>query len=292
MNPIANFGINAIAQHMRSQKPSQGFAPLSQQALEKVESAIRESLRPNRDTMETGGERLETGTGTTFGKPIEELTGEEWGIRLRSKLFTQFTESHVSETAQKLSELMDEEGWISHKVSALGSGMTTAQLAEHFGGIGKQIDVAYAGGSISQQEYEDLNRGLEKYTEAVTSMAERGTAARVVIRKMAKAVRNLVKSGASEREIAAYAEKNQKTLQSQISQYIREHCAINRPLLADLIKQVRNGEPPPAEEDTKLADSQKDSVESLKYVSPALAARMDPVSEENPSVQASTHSPA
>ena len=52
-------------------------------------------------------------------------------------------------------------------------GLSMEQLAELVGGIGKDLDSAFAAGEISEQEYDALNKGLAAYTEFMTEKAEK-----------------------------------------------------------------------------------------------------------------------
>ncbi len=123
--------------------------------------------------------------------------------RENAQLSTTFTGGSVSDEARRLSYLMDENDeniWL--KTSF---GMSQEQLAEHFGSIGKQIDEALAAGSISQQEYDDLNRGLEAYTEVITVRAERNAALGECVKQIATATRAMIERGASKEEMSAHA---------------------------------------------------------------------------------------
>lgn len=153
------------------------------------------------------------------------------------KLSTEFTEDTVSETAQKLAALMDENSMdISFQIEA---GMSVEQLAEHFGNIGKQIDEAFNSGSISQQEYEDLNHGLVQYTETITDKAERETATQEVAKQMAQGTLAMIQNKASDEEMLSYAQQNRETFQSRIDKYVEENSKIDRSLLASLIQRMR-----------------------------------------------------
>ena len=57
------------------------------------------------------------------------------------------------------------------------------RMVQHFGEIGRQIDQAFSAGEISKQEDDDLNAGLARYTETVTSREERGNAVAMALRK-------------------------------------------------------------------------------------------------------------
>lgn len=49
-------------------------------------------------------------------------------------------------------------------------------LAEHFGGIGKRLDEAFASGKLTEAEYNELDQSLNEYMEKRTSNAERAAA--------------------------------------------------------------------------------------------------------------------
>lgn len=156
------------------------------------------------------------------------------------KLSTQFTENTVSETAQELAAQMDENSLdIQFQIEM---GMTVEQLAEHFGEIGKQIDQALAAGSISQQEYDDLNNGLTHYTQAITDKAERENATWEVAKQMATGTLAMIQNKASDDEMLTYAQQNRETFQNRIDKYLEETLLFDRSLLAALIQRVRNGE--------------------------------------------------
>jgi len=153
---------------------------------------------------------------------------------------TRFTNADVSAAARNLSALMEENGAdINFRVSL---GMSEAQMAEHFGIIGKQIDDAFAAGKISKQEYDDLNLGLKKYTEAMSSKSERTAAMWEVAKQNAQATLMKIRSGASKEEMAGHAESIKENLQAQISKFVEEYCCIDRSLLNSLITRVRGGE--------------------------------------------------
>lgn len=207
--------------------------------MQKTNNSIAQDLKSNlinRDTIElTGQNPSVSDTNITFGSvPIKTE------IKDNSKLSTEFTNNNVSETAQKLAELMDENDE-NIKLKAWWS-MNKEQLAEHFGKIGQQIDEAFSNGSITKQEYDDLNLGLEKYTETVCSIAERGAATRAFVKQCANELQKLLESGASDEEIENYANTIRETFQSKIDELIDKCYSIDRSLLFDLIERVRNGE--------------------------------------------------
>jgi len=157
-----------------------------------------------------------------------------------AKLSVSFTGENVSQAARRLSFLMDEND---ESIRAqIEFGMSQEQLAEHFGSIGKELDEALAAGSISQQEYDDLNRGLESYTQTITSQAERMAATWEIFKQNAQSTWELAKRGASKEEMAAHAKNIRETLQDRISQFVENYCSIDRSALAKLILQVRSGQ--------------------------------------------------
>ncbi len=176
--------------------------------------------------------------------------GEDFGIvRLEAesgpkrpgpnaKLSTVFTGERVSEKAETLSWLMDESKNIEEHI---GFNLSPRQLAGHIGDIGRQIDGAFAAGEITGQERDELNAGLERYSENVTSQAERRDAMWGVMRQMAASTRAMVESGASDEEMAAYAKKNMDSMQERISEFVKKHTAIDRGLMAELIAKARVG---------------------------------------------------
>jgi len=188
--------------------------------------AVTQEMKNRFDTVEISG-AVENASVVSF-KEIEKAES------------TQFTNETVSEAARKLSALMDENGAdINFRVSL---GMSEAQLAEHFGAIGKQIDDAFSAGQITQQEYDDLNLGLEKYTEAMSSKSERTAAMWEIAKQNAQATLMKIRSGASKEEMADHAESIKENLQAQISKFVEDFCSIDRSLLNSLITRVRGGE--------------------------------------------------
>ncbi|MCX4266347.1 MAG: hypothetical protein OSJ64_06030, partial [Firmicutes bacterium] len=135
---------------------------------------------------------------------------------------TQFSSDEVSAVARQLSALMDENS--QEMYLKISSGMSEKQLAEHFGNIGQKLDAALAGGDISQQEYNDLNAGLEKYVEAISGKAEREAASWEVVKQMAQATRAKIESGCSKEEMAAYAKSNEENFQNEISKFVEKYC--------------------------------------------------------------------
>lgn len=152
---------------------------------------------------------------------------------------TSFTHASVSDAAKRLSACMDEKNEDMHW--KIMSGMSEKQLAEHFGQIGRQIDDAFASGEITRQEYDDLNRGLETYTEFMVSKSEREAAKWEVVKQGAAKIIEQVKSGASDADIDLYAQMRRKTFRDTIEGFVKEYCSIDRVFLQEMIRHVRSG---------------------------------------------------
>lgn len=255
MNIIGNFGIGINSYYMKNSGLNYQTNNFLPKAMEKA--SITETIKSNlinRDTVEISGQESSvSNTTTTFGSVPITIT-----IKNDAKLSTEFTNNDVSETAKKLAQLMDENNE-DIKMKAWW-GMNEQQLAEHFGNIGKQIDEAFSAGSITKQEYDDLNFGLEKYTETISSIAERGSATRTVVKQFANALQSLIEDGASDEEIENYAKEIRETLKDKINKLVDENCFIDRSLLFDLIQRVRDGESL-FQENTKQTYSHENTIE-------------------------------
>lgn len=224
ITPAGNAGIHVIQNNIKSQGPSSNIS-ISQDALEKLETAVREhrfdSFEPGEDY---GIRKLEETDYDPFEKP---------------KLSTVFTGSQVSEKARSLSLLMDERDAALRSQVSFGLTIDRDKLAQHFGEIGKKLDEAYSAGEITEQEYEDLNTGLQKYTETVTNREERRAAIVEVLKKNAKAMDAMMQRGASQKEIEEFAKWNRETLEDRINEFMKKHSDYDRGLMAELIERVR-----------------------------------------------------
>jgi len=189
------------------------------------------------DTVSISGKKPVQGVMLLGDTPI--TMDSEFGKQFKPKETTQFSSDEVSAVARQLSALMDENS--QEMYLKISSGMSEKQLAEHFGNIGQKLDAALAGGDISQQEYNDLNAGLEKYVEAISGKAEREAASWEVVKQMAQATRAKIESGCSKEEMAAYAKSNEENFQNEISRFLEKYCHIERSLLNEMINQVRGG---------------------------------------------------
>ena len=181
--------ITPIANNIKNYGPGSKVT-ISEEALEKLETSIREgrfdSFQPGEDYGIRQLEELD-----------EDIIGRVLG---KPQLSTTFTNSQVSEKARELAMLMDErDDALRSQLKEFSLTISRDQLAEHFGEVGRKIDEAFSEGSITRQEYEDLNAGLKKYTETVTAREERRAAVQEVLRRNAKAMDAMMRRGASQK---------------------------------------------------------------------------------------------
>lgn len=213
--------------------PDEQRTRLEQRAAEvKVDISQRQ---PGRDVVE-----ISCQAPSVAPPRMEQFPCSEWKKLWEPKESTQFTNADVSEAARKLSSLMDENDTNIEVATAFG--MSEEQLAEHFGSIGKQIDDAFSAGEISEQEYNDLNKGLETYSEAIMTKAERSAAGWELAKQISKATLARINQGASDTEMADYAKKLQDSYQDTVSEFVKSSCSINRSLMSQLLSRVRGGE--------------------------------------------------
>lgn len=227
ITPVGNPGTQVIQNNIKSQSPS-ACTQISQEALDKMEAAVREHRF---DSYEPGE-----------GYGIRKLEETDYKFGGKPQLSMVFTDSQVSDKARELSMLMDERA--ERVYSQVGFSMTIGRdkLCEHFGEIGGKLSEAYSAGEISKQEYEDLNAGLQKYTETVTAREERRTAVFEVLKKNARAMDAMMARGASQKETEEFARWNRETLEDRINEFIKKHSDYDRGLMAQLIQRVRTGQ--------------------------------------------------
>lgn len=120
-------------------------------------------------------------------------------------------------------------------------GLSQGQLADLVGGIGRKLDSAFAAGEVSEQEYADLNRGLDAYAEFMTEKAERERASFAVMKQTAAATKAQLRSGASEEDMADCAEQVRETWQEKLRAYLAEN-SYDRTALRQMIAAIRAGE--------------------------------------------------
>ena len=224
--------ITPIANNIKNYGPGSKVT-ISEEALEKLETSIREgrfdSFQPGEDYGIRQLEELD-----------EDIIGRVLG---KPQLSTTFTNSQVSEKARELAMLMDErDDALRSQLKEFSLTISRDQLAEHFGEVGRKIDEAFSEGSITRQEYEDLNAGLKKYTATVTAREERRAAVQEVLRGNAKAMDAMMRRGASQKEIEEFAKWNRETLSDRIDELVKKSKEYDRELMAALIERVRGGE--------------------------------------------------
>lgn len=176
--------------------------------------------------------------------PIDPKFGENITCDLNSSFvvkgrhdFVTFSGSNVCEKAQELAARMTE-----YPVGIAFSidGLSMEQLADLVGGIGKEVDSAFAAGEISEQEYADLNKGLDTYTDFMTQKAEKEKASFAVMKQTAAATKAMIQSGASEEEMTDYAKMVREKWQNKINAYLKEN-AYDRTALNQMIIAIRMG---------------------------------------------------
>lgn len=169
-----------------------------------------------------------------FGKNIQYNLNSSFVVKGRQD-FVAFSGSNVSEKAKELAGQMTE---YPVGVAISMDGFSMEQLAELIGGIGKEIDSAFAAGEISEQEYDDLNKGLDTYTDFMTEKAEKQKASFAVMKQTAAATKAKIESGASEKEMTDYAELVREKWQEKIDAYLEEN-AYDRTALQQMISAIR-----------------------------------------------------
>lgn len=240
INSASNTTINYIMGIIKSK------APVSQEALDTLEAALRKSTRPEFDTVEINGLKSSPGDDRIVSMIDEECVNFLGYVHLRKdnlKSSVVFTNEQVSERAEALAWLMNENNpSFIPKDGLKNSLVSKEQLAQHLGDIGRRIDECFAAGEITRQEYDDLNAGLEKFTEVSTAWLERRNAICRFGKEMNRSIRSMRKHGASEREIEAFAKERWADFHKNIDKFIKKFCAIDRNLITKLVQQVRGGE--------------------------------------------------
>ena len=245
VNSASNTTINYIMGIIKSKAPASG-TPVSQEALDTLEAALRKSVRPEFDTVEINGLKSSPGDERIVSMIDEECVNFLGYVHLRKdnlKSSVVFTNEQVSERAEALAWLMNEnDPSFIPKDGLTNSLVTKEQLAQHLGDIGRRIDECFAAGEITRQEYDDLNAGLKKFTEVSAAWLEGRNAIRRFGKDMNHSIQSMRKHGASDIEIEAFAKEKRDDFHKNIDEFIRKFCAIDRDLLLKLVQQVRGGE--------------------------------------------------
>lgn len=245
VNSASNTTINYIMGIIKSKAPASG-TPVSQEALDTLEAALRKSVRPEFDTVEINGLKSSPGDERIVSMIDEECVNFLGYVHLRKdnlKSSVVFTNEQVSERAEALAWLMNEnDPSFIPKDGLTNSLVTKEQLAQHLGDIGRRIDECFAAGEITRQEYDDLNAGLKKFTEVSAAWLERQNAICRFAKDMNRSIKSMQKNGASDREIEVFAKEQWEDFHKNIDEFIRKFCAIDRDLLLKLVQRVRGGE--------------------------------------------------
>lgn len=244
VNSASNTTINYIMGIIKSKAPASG-SPVSQEALDTLEAALRQSVRPEFDTVEISGLKSSPGDERIVSMIDEECVNFLGYVHLRKdnlKSSVVFTNEQVSERAEALAWLMNENNpSFIPKDGLRNSLVTKEQLAQHLGDIGRRIDECFAAGEITRQEYDDLNAGLKKFTEVSAAWLEGRNAIRRFGKDMNHSIQSMRKHGASDIEIEAFAKEKREDFHKNIDEFIRKFCAIDRDLLLKLVQRVRGG---------------------------------------------------
>ena len=245
VNSASNTTINYIMDIIKRKAPASG-SPVSQEALDTLEAALRQSVRPEFDTVEISGLKSSPGDERIVSMIDEECVNFLGYVHLRKdnlKSSVVFTNEQVSERAEALAWLMNENNpSFIPKDGLRNSLVTKEQLAQHLGDIGRRIDECFAAGEITRQEYDDLNAGLKKFTEVSAAWLEGRNAIRRFGKDMNHSIQSMRKHGASDIEIEAFAKEKREDFHKNIDEFIRKFCAIDRDLLLKLVQRVRGGE--------------------------------------------------
>ena len=244
VNSASNTTINYIMDIIKRKAPASG-SPVSQEALDTLEAALRQSVRPEFDTVEISGLKSSPGDERIVSMIDEECVNFLGYVHLRKdnlKSSVVFTNEQVSERAEALAWLMNENNpSFIPKDGLRNSLVTKEQLAQHLGDIGRRIDECFAAGEITRQEYDDLNAGLKKFTEVSAAWLERQNAICRFAKDMNHSIQSMRKHGASDIEIEAFAKEKREDFHKNINEFIRKFCAIDRDLLLKLVQRVRGG---------------------------------------------------
>ena len=245
VNSASNTTINYIMGIIKSKAPASG-TPVSQEALDTLEAALRKSVRSEFDTVEINGLKSSPGDERIVSMIDEECVNFLGYVHLRKdnlKSSVVFTNEQVSERAEALAWLMNEnDPSFIPKDGLTNSLVTKEQLAQHLGDIGRRIDEGFPAGEITRQEYDDLNAGLKKFTEVSAAWLERQNAICRFAKDMSHSIQSMRKHGASDREIEVFAKEQWEDFHKNIDEFIRKFCAIDRDLLLKLVQRVRGGE--------------------------------------------------
>lgn len=121
-------------------------------------------------------------------------------------------------------------------------GISKEKLAEHFGGIGKRLDEAYAQGKFTKDEYDELNAGLDEYIIKMTSRNEKMTAVWEMGKERMESSRaaNLAAGITVTKGDIRPLSEIQDEINSALDQYVERACKIDRDSLYNMINNIRH----------------------------------------------------
>ncbi|MCI9409177.1 MAG: hypothetical protein HFJ89_05115 [Oscillospiraceae bacterium] len=112
---------------------------------------------------------------------------------------------------------------------------TKERIAEYYGNMAKRLDVAYANGKFTKEEYDYLNEGIAERMEHSTACAEDTAARRAVGHK------NSMSFSSFEKRMSMTREERKADLKAEINEYIEKYFKIDRTSLLAMFNAVRYG---------------------------------------------------
>ena len=175
-----------------------------------------------------------TESGAPAGRePLEAFTEKPF----RKNEFVSFADGGVSDKAMDLAYQMS---YPPAGVKFTEQGIDLDDAANLCGEIGRQIDKAYAAGEITEQEYNDLNKGLAAYSDHMVGKKELWQAGRALFGENAAALEQRAQSGASPEAMDAEAERLRGSMQQRLEEFIKDN-SYNRDMILQMIEKIRAG---------------------------------------------------
>lgn len=120
--------------------------------------------------------------------------------------------------------------------------MSNEQLSQHFGDIGKRLDEAYAQGKFTEEEYNELNAGLDEYIEHATSQTEKMRAVWETGKQNMDGRFQAMKTDEYHPLTETRSVEEIKAEKAaEINNYVKNVCGIDRDMLRSMIHLVRYG---------------------------------------------------
>lgn len=117
-----------------------------------------------------------------------------------------------------------------------GLGMSTDEIAEHVGGIGKRLDEAFANGRFTKEEYDELNKSLDDYAVNLANKSNRMKASWSITRNMSP-VEFSIKTQKAE---SMTAEDYIADRKAEIDAYIKQN-PVDMEFIFKMINSIRYG---------------------------------------------------